>query len=32
VFEKHEDGMISIEELKHVVTRIGDPMTKEEID
>jgi len=26
VFDKHNDGMINIEELKHVLTRIGDPL------
>ena len=32
VFDKHQDGMINIEELKHVITWIGDKMNKEEID
>lgn len=32
MFDKHGDGMISIEELKHVITRIGDVMSKEEIN
>jgi len=32
VFDKHENGMINIDELKHVLTRIGDVMSKEEME
>jgi len=31
VFDKHNDGMINIEEVMHVLTRIGDPIQKEEM-
>lgn len=32
VFDKHENGMINIDELKHVLSRIGDVMSKEEME
>ena len=31
VFDKDDTGMLPIEEMRHVFTRIGDPLTQEEI-
>ena len=32
IFDKDDNGMIKLEELRHVVNRIGDPMQHEEIE
>ena len=31
VFDKEENGMLALEEMRHVLTRIGDPLTQEEV-
>ena len=31
VFDKDENGMLPIDEMRHVLTRIGDPLSHEEI-
>ena len=31
VFDKDDNGMLPIEEMRHVLTRIGDPLTQEEV-
>lgn len=31
VFDKDDTGMLPIEEMRHVFTRIGDPLSQEEI-
>lgn len=31
VFDKDDNGLLPIEEMRHVLTRIGDPLSEEEI-
>jgi calmodulin len=31
VFDKEDNGLLSVLEMKHVLTRIGDPLTQEEV-
>ena len=32
VFDANGDGRISVEELRHVMVNLGDPLTDEEVD
>lgn len=31
VFDKEDNGMLPVDEMRHVLTRIGDPLSQEEI-
>ncbi len=31
VFDKDDNGFLPVEEMRHVLTRIGDPLSQEEI-
>lgn len=32
IFDKDNTGLLSVAELRHVMTNLGDPLTKEEVD
>jgi len=32
VFDKDDTGMLPVEEMRHVLTRIGDPLNQEEVN
>jgi len=31
VFDKNDNGLLAVNEMRHVLTRIGDPLTQEEV-